>query len=530
MKANKNQLLPLKFLILPSCLILSTSLSSCNQNWTTITPIMCGSSNAAFNNDNDPFKLFRDNANLVDKDGQSLSYLPSNFAFIKSKENNFSFYGYSSPAKNWYDENNIKKSWSNYDTNSLGWYQSNDAIFEVSKEFNNRKIVNYYNLEISRSISFVDTIAQALIAMIDGAFFYQSSFFEKSKESETKMAIAWGIGQQQNFTFDHGKNDSNENRNFYELLFANSNFHVIGKSNTFFKTSAINFNFSKNYFPFATYENNKFTTSFKTLLEDDDFDTFNNLNFANAHWTSKKESQQETFIDNNNNEHKNVTKWEYQYENIPLIIQPLSLVKTYLDPTHSASFLVSDFYQNNTNAIKTAISDSWQKANGGYFVKSSTPFIPSYKSFNLKFNQSKPYKLSLNNKNMDRRLPSEIFGNTFICLFNYKIMEYLDEKNNIIEHDYEPSFNTIFPSYFLDVYQDRIYKSINQDTWILDHTFINDQLVKLGNLHNRVSNDGRQIDPQNVSDKTLLSLLGYLFADSNGKIETKNFVLPFEKF
>ncbi|MBQ4208923.1 hypothetical protein II654_00550, partial [bacterium] len=61
-------------------------------------------------------------------------------------------------------------------------------------------------------------------------------------------------------------------KNYYELAMANSNCHSTGKTNTFFKTTQMNFNFAKDFFPFPTYDfvdkkNNGFSSFFKQILE-----------------------------------------------------------------------------------------------------------------------------------------------------------------------------------------------------------------------------------------------------------------------
>ena len=274
MKVNKKFFLPTTGLLAFTMPILLGTLTSCNQTWAYTTPIICGTNYV--NDEHDPFFNFR-NDELYDKDNESLStYLPSNYVFLKSSDGkNNSFYGYTAPVKSWIEDEGkataSKKTCKDYQIASDCWYQlvkeQNNPDFPIQYQIKDSSqiLFNYHNYEITKSISLVNNIAQSLSFMIDNAFTYQQSFLNKSdQKNEEKIANAWGCAKL-NFNFEHGNKDSQENADFYEFLFANANFHAIGKSKAFLKTSAINFNFHEDYFPIATYENNKFTNKFKKL-------------------------------------------------------------------------------------------------------------------------------------------------------------------------------------------------------------------------------------------------------------------------
>lgn len=536
MKVNKKFFLPTIGLLAFTMPILLGTLTSCNQTWAYTTPIICGTNYV--NDEHDPFFNFR-NDELYDKDNESLStYLPSNYVFLKSSDGkNNSFYGYTAPVKSWIEDEGkataSKKAYKDYQIASDCWYQlvkeQNNPDFPIQYQIKDSSqiLFNYHNYEITKSISLVNSIAQSLSFMIDNAFTYQQSFLNKSdQKNEEKITNAWGCAKL-NFNFDHGNKDSQENADFYEFLFANANFHAIGKSNAFLKTSAINFNFHEDYFPIATYENNKFTNKFKKLLEDDkQFNSFKETETTKHYWTSndKPITIEKFWINGSQQEYKNVVKQTYYYQNVPIIINPVSLIKTYLNPTCSSSFLVGDYYQNNASVIKDTIGNSWQDAGIGSFVGTKLTG-PSHKSFEIKMNNNNPITFS-NSK--DNRLPNDINANCFIGLLNCNVDEY-SLGNEVLEQSCDISLANIFPAYFLKDYEDLLTNSVGNDVYTIDNNTLNKHLEDMVKLHTRKSEDGQQIDPKDVKDQSLLSFLGYLFANKNNNIQTKDFIQPFEK-
>ena len=536
MKVNKKFFLPTIGLLAFTMPILLGTLTSCNQTWAYTTPIICGTNYV--NDEHDPFFNFR-NDELYDKDNESLStYLPSNYVFLKSSDGkNNSFYGYTAPVKSWIEDEGkataSKKACKDYQIASDCWYQlvkeQNNPDFPIQYQIKDSSqiLFNYHNYEITKSISLVNSIAQSLSFMIDNAFTYQQSFLSKSdQKNEEKITNAWGCAKL-NFNFDHGNKDSQENADFYEFLFANANFHAIGKSNAFLKTSAINFNFHEDYFPIATYENNKFTNKFKKLLEDDkQFNSFKETETTKHYWTSndKPITIEKFWINGSQQEYKNVVKQTYYYQNVPIIINPVSLIKTYLNPTCSSSFLVGDYYQNNASVIKDTIGNSWQDAGISSFAGAKLTG-PSHKSFEIKMNNNNPITFS-NSK--DNRLPNDINANCFIGLLNCNVDEY-SLGNEVLEQSCDISLANIFPAYFLKDYEDLLTNSVGNDVYTIDNNTLNKHLEDMVKLHTRKSEDGQQIDPKDVKDQSLLSFLGYLFANKDNNIQTKDFIQPFEK-
>lgn len=535
MKVNKKYFLSTFGLLTFSLPILLVSLTSCDQVWAYSTPIICGTNYE--NDERDPFFNFRDNEQLLDKDTQPLTYLPKNYISLKNNDGKSnSFYGYTTPIKSWIEKENedtaSKKSWKDYQTAQESWCQTtndqNSSIFPIQYQKSSGQVLfNYHNYEITKSISLVNNIAQSLNFMIDNAFAYQQSFLSKSDQNnDEKIANAWGCTNL-NFKFNHGNKNSQENADFYEFLFANSNFHVVGKSNAFLKTVAMNFNFDKDYFPVATYENNKLTNTFKKLLEGKEFATFKETEPTNHYWSSKDGPITiEKFWSNNSQEAKKVVKQTYHYQNVPIIINPVSLVKTYLNPTCNSSFLVGDYYQNNADTIKNAIGNSWKNAGINNFVGTKLTG-PTHKSFNIKISNTNPIKLKFKNK--DNRLPNEINANSFIGLLNCNVDEYFSETNEVVEQACDISLINIFPSYFLQDYEDLLTNAAVHNVYTIDSKALNKHLEDMVKLHSRKSDDGQQIDPKNVKDKSLLSFLGYLFAQDNNTIQTNSFIQPFEK-
>ena len=120
--------------------------------------------------------------------------------------------------------------------------------------------------------------------------------------------------------------------------------------------------------------------------------------------------------------------------------------------------------------------------------------------------KEKPLKISHIFK--DTRLPNEIDGNTFVGLFKYKIVEYINEpKKNIVSL----SLQTIFPSYFLKICSDddlfiKASKKHNESGYIINLDKILKMKEKLLNIYSNKSP---------IDDKKYLQFLNYLFSDNN---------------
>lgn len=140
-------------------------------------------------------------------------------------------------------------------------------------------------------------------------------------------------------------------------------------------------------------------------------------------------------------------------------------------------------------------------------------------------NNNNPITFS-NNK--DNRLPNDINANCFIGLLNCNVDEY-SLGNEVLEQSCDISLANIFPAYFLKDYEDLLTDSVENDVYTIDNNTLNKHLEDMVKLHTRKSEDGQQIDPKDVKDQSLLSFLGYLFANKDNNIQTKDFIQPFEK-
>lgn len=140
----------------------------------------------------------------------------------------------------------------------------------------------------------------------------------------------------------------------------------------------------------------------------------------------------------------------FSYNCIPILFEPRSLIKSWINPTQSSDDFSFPYYQNDVEQINNAIGDTWktimkEKVNENIFSKSKK-YLPTYKSFELKIDgKEKPLKISHTFKDIDTRLPKEINGNTFVSLFKYKIVEYDDEpKKNIVSLIFTNNFSYLF--------------------------------------------------------------------------------------
>ena len=120
--------------------------------------------------------------------------------------------------------------------------------------------------------------------------------------------------------------------------------------------------------------------------------------------------------------------------------------------------------------------------------------------------KKKPLKISRIFK--DTRLPNEIDGNTFVGLFKYKIVEYINEpKKNVVSL----SLQTIFPTYFLKICNDddlfiKASEKHNESGYIINLDNILKMKEKLLNIYSNKSP---------IDDKKYLQFLNYLFSDNN---------------
>lgn len=486
MKLKKKSLFLLS-LVLPMTLTPSIfGLASCTKNWANTTPLLIGS---AFLGDiADPYYHFRKQKLYYTNDGRDMlqeNYLSSFYIHTEKKISSYTL------------------STSQNDDKQIAW-NTFDKSLPIFKEISELEIKNK-ETTILVNTNIVSEIANQTKILIDSGFSYQSSMINDWK----KINDAWG-GQLE-FTHSNRQNEINlAKKNYYELVMANSNCHSIGKANAFFKTTQMNFNFAKDSFPFPTYsfidkKNNGFSLMFKKILEGKDMQSKLLADKGyDCHWTEKITPQMDK---QDNNEKKTI----FIYNCVPILIEPRSLIKSYINPAQDSDDFSFPYYQNDVEKINGAIGDAWKKimqkkVNENVYSKNKK-YLPTYKSFELKIDEKeKPLKISHNFK--DTRLPNEINGNTFIGLFKYKIVEYIDEpKKNVVSL----SLQTIFPSYFLKICNDddlfiKASEKHNESGYIINLDKILKMKEKLLNIYSNKTP---------IDDKKYLQFLNYLFSDNN---------------
>ena len=486
MKLQKKSLFLLS-LVLPIALTPSIfSLTSCTKSWANTTPLLVGS---AFLGDKaDPYYYFRKQKMYYTNDGKDMfheNYLSSLYIHTEKKISSYTL-----PT-------------SQNDDKQIAW-NTFDKSLSIFKEINELEIKDK-ETTILVNTNIVSEIANQTKILIDSGLSYQGSMINDWKKTND----AWG-GQLE-FTNSNKQNAIDlAKKNYYELVMANSNCHSIGKSNAFFKTTQMNFNFAKDFFPFPTYDffdkkNKGFSPMFKKILEGKDMQ--NKLltdKGYDCHWTEKVTPQ----LDKQDNKEK---KTIFIYDCVPILIEPRSLIKSYIDPMQDNDDFSFSYYQNDIEKINGAIGDAWknvmkEKVNKNIYTKSKE-YLPTYKSFELKMDEKKkPLKISRIFK--DTRLPNEIDGNTFVGLFKYKIVEYFDEpKKNVVSL----SLQTIFPTYFLKICNDddlfiKASEKHNESGYIINLDKILKMKEKLLNIYSNKSP---------IDDKKYLQFLNYLFSDNN---------------
>ena len=460
-------------------------LTSCAKNWANNTSLIIGTS---FLGDKiDPYYHFR-KEKFYTKDGKDMindNYLSSLYMCTEKK-----ICSYTLPT---YEDENKQIEWNTFDKSSSVFKEINEL------EIKNKETLNLINTNI------ISEIANQTKILIDSGFSYQNKIINDWKKANDM----WG--GEVKFTKSNKQNEFDlAKKNYYELVMANSNCHSVGKANTFFKTTQINFNFAKDFFPFPTYDflnekNNGFSSIFKKILESENMQQKLLADKGyDCHWSEKITPQV-------NKQDVNEKKTIFVYNCVPILIEPRSLIKSYVNPMQNTDDFSFPHYQNNVDQINNAIGDAWKtimekNVNENLYVKNKK-YLPTYKSFELKIgDKTKPLKIS--NSFKDTRLPNEIDGNSFIALFKYKIVEYTDEpKKNIVSL----SLQTIFPSYFLKICNDndlfvKASPKHNESGYIINLNKILAMKKKLLNIYN---------NKILVDDTKYLQFLNYLFSDNN---------------
>lgn len=483
----KKKLLFLSSLVLPLTLTPNIfCLTSCAKNWANNTPLIIGS--VFLGDKTDPYYYFR-KQKLYTNDGKDMindNYLSSLYIYAEKKISSYTL-----PT---YDNKESKQiEWNTFDKSS-----------SVFKEINELEIKNKETVILANT-NIVSEIANQIKGLIDSGFSYQNTTINDWKKTND----VWG--GQLKFTNSNKQSEIDlAKKNYYELVMANSNCHSIGKTSTFFKTTQMNFNFAKDSFPFPTYDfpnkkNNGFSPLFKKILEGENMQQklLSNKGY-DCHWSEKvtpKTDKQET------KEKKTILV----YDCVPILIEPRSLIKSYVNPIQNNDDFSFPHYQNDINQINNAIGDTWktimEKNVSENLYAKNKKYLPTYKSFELKIDDKvKPSKIS--NSFKDTRLPKEIDGNNFIALFKYKIVEYDNEpEKNIVSL----SLQTIFPSYFLKICNDndlfvKASPKHNESGYIINLNKILTMKEKLLSIYN---------NKIPIDDKKYLQFLNYLFSDNN---------------
>ncbi len=482
----KRKILLLSSLTLPLTLTPNIfCLTSCTKNWANTTPLIVGS--ALLSDKNDPYYYFR-KQKLYTHDGKDMiyeNYLSSLYVQTEKK-----ICSYTLPN---FENNDNQITWNTFDKSS-----------PTFKEINELEIKDK-NTMILANTNIVSEIANQTKILIDSGFSYQNMTIGDWKKTNN----AWG-GQLE-FTDSNQQQMINlAKKNYYELAMASSNCHSVGKTNAFFKTTQINFNFAKDFFPFPTYnfvdkKNNGFTSSFKQILEGKDiqYKLLTDKGY-DCHWSEKVTPK-------TNEQNKQEKKTIFVYNCVPILIEARSLIKSYVNPTKNNDDFSFPYYQNDVKQINDAIGDTWkgimkEKIDKNLYAKNKE-YLPTYKSFELKIDEKeKPLKISHAFK--DTRLPKEIDGNNFIALFKYKIVEYDNEpEKNIVSL----SLQTIFPAFFLEICKDndlfiKASEKHNESGYIINLNKILEMKRNLLNIYNHKTTN---------YDEKYLQFLNYLFSDNN---------------
>lgn len=536
---------------LPAVVVPMTTMTSCSQSWGSARPLSIGSTLAS----DGPYRYFT--TPIYDVDGKNmLSYLQSNYSVQPNGYN----LAYTLPMKFVDSEEETQRG--TWEFGSSGWYKSGDSAlisyatdkWKEGEEEKRETVTNARNAALSSNIDFISSIGSGIKNFIELALQYTTTQLNKDNLEQTKLDLtaAWGGDK---FSINYGSKPSDQNRQFFEFIFALSNLVGADVAKALMKSSSINFSFyppgasgSNKNMPLPSYklDNNgnvtDFSDDFKMLLENNAENTFDPA--VADYYTSKSAVEPEENPDDKDNPFHYIV---YTYDYVPVHVALDDLTSTYINPTNTDengksidSFLVSDYYSSK-NQITSTIGNSWKNSLPSFTDCAVDEAIPTKQSFTLK-GQSHPATLPGTH---DSRL-SWLFKNGFIILLSYGVKVYVKETSKgsgewVLDPDNQKknraSMNKIqnlFPSFFADdgMYGDSLYKTYkaseeSDQVYVFDNEKINEKVQALINLLNRTSADGRKIHASEVSPegKKLLRFLGYLFSgDEKSTIDTNVFL------
>ncbi|MBQ0045673.1 MAG: hypothetical protein KBS35_02170 [Mycoplasma sp.] len=506
-------------LAIPTVTIPLTTLSSCGSVWGYQTPYMVGNFDAI----NGPYKNFLNDETYLDADlkpifGNGSTYLQSNYAIDVANSAN---YAYATPMK-FVDASPEVLEEDGWKLSNSGWYVSSDAALASTatdkyKEEGVEKVktvTNARNATLGANTDFVGLIGSTINTYLSLALQYQAS---QLKEDETDLQIAWGSnGQAHQFKLDHGKTgdktDEN-NRKFFEQLFAFANLIGTNKVNALLRTSSVDFHFLKN--PIPGYVNNEGTRAinneFIQLLEGPS-GSIGALNYYSS-VTDSPDTEEEKYKD-------------YTYKSVPVVISFDKLEQTYLNPTiKTKSFLVNDYYSTNDQITKS-VGNAWKKNFVKFTGVEKDNAIPKYKTFALS-----PSESSVGITSNDQRLSlTSLNGGQFIALIDFAVRDYTEgtEKDTatLVKLD------NVFPAYFLDILGNDAYKPAREGEasenipTIINTDKVSELASTLMQLLRRESKEGQKPKASDLNDesKHLLAFLGYMFATSASTLKSENFL------
>ncbi len=579
----------------------SLTLTSCSQTWGYLNPISFGSIDQG--DANDPYQAFRSQTNVyLDANGQDITkYLQSNFIIDQAKS---SIYAYTSPVTKWYetkddvsgDEEPKVLPVNSWQRLNDGWKTSSDGIStsvtlddpdEDKPKGVKKTYTNNENFNLVSNINFTSTIASTISNYLTYGLQYQASQINvNDKKLKKDLNAAWGSQSSllnlQKETGWINTGDEDQNRNFYEYIFASANSHSTGKTNSFLRPISANFNFESNYFPFPTYDvttpaaddiDARINVSAKTklLLMHDGTIKFCRAGIEGktselAYYTDVKDVK----VNIPYKKTTNAAEWDsypltvkqYLFSSVPIVVDATNLSAKWVDPTKNDSFVPSDYFINDSETVNKAIGNSWEKisefATGEAkstiqkFSFDLTKAGESHRTFNI-------YEDPDPEKGTDPRIINKTMsGNSFVVLVSYVVNEYdsdkslkardkyFDEKEMDVPEELSDanlaklnavsinSIESIFPAYLLSISDNNLFKKAHKDIedkdegtttkfgYIINSSTVSKYNNKLLNLLRRTSQEGMKPHASELSQesKDLLAFLGFMFASTADTLST----------
>ncbi len=512
-------------LAIPAVAIPLSTLTSCSQNWGSLTPFTIGGLGEA-----NPYSNIDD---CYDANGELMNdYLQSHYSVQVGGNTN---YAYSHPEM-FKDESETEKEKSGWVLGTPGWYTSSDSVFVPSavdkyKEGGEEKtevVTSARNSALASNVDFIAAIGTTINNYINYALQYQASQIKVDDDkpgSEEDLQIAWGSQSKNKFVLKHGtaqKDIEAQNSIFFEYLFALSNLNGPDKVSAMLRTSQCNFYFNSFGMPLPSYKWNEdkrldLSDGFNAVLEGVDYYTTPQRKYYSVKSETVKEDEDEYVT--------------YTYESVPILVRLFDIKQTYVNPNMgTSSFLVNDYY-SDAKQISDAVGDQWKDKMSVLTSLDKKDCIPHYKSFDLLTSgiAIQPVTdLRLERQSIRGGLPT----NSFVVLVNYTVKECTTNSSKTTATI--NSLSNIFPTFYLDIFEPKdLYKDNgpnddHKDLKVFDTNKINNISNRFLELLQRSAGQGLvpRASDLNQDSKNLLGFLGYIFGDAANEIDTDEVIYP----